>query len=329
MLTCSGLRQVVRQATVMGLVGLLAGASALLSGCMNVPAKLQEAAAAASAGNWQSAQELAEKCLHKEKTNVTALVLNGIALHELGNSEAAAVQLEQAALLGPNDYAAQYFCGWVLSENGRHGEALIPLRRANELRKNNQDLLVLLSRCCMAQNLPEGAKYLQQLRRFPAMDGRPELYNDLGVLWMNQGLYDLAVKNLLTAWQKDPKSVVIPQNLAVLYDQYMHNPVAALPYYRFCYNKSLEMGDTLRAAQVNERIVLLAAELPKAPVAVPAPSAATGSVKTGPAVKPTTGKTPLKPVGKSATGSKSGASTSKTSSTSKSTKSTTKPAATH
>lgn len=253
----------MRKYVVLASVGLMAVAGLAVTGCMNVQAKLQEAAAAASKGNWQQGYEITQKCLKKEKTNVSALVLNGFCLFELGRSDEALAMLEQGATQAPDNFAAQYFYGWILSESGRYADALVPLRRAHQLRPNHQDLLILLSRCCIEQNLPEGARYLQALRRFPNMENRPELYNALGVLWLNQGQLELAKRQFMVAWAKDNSNLIAPQNLAVMFDQYMHNPTEALRHYRFCLDANQRSGDQLRAAKINDRIQQLSKEVPK------------------------------------------------------------------
>ena len=259
----------------------VAGAAVLLlaAGCMNVQAKLKEAYAAASAANWQQGYDITEKVLKKEKGNVNALILNGLCRYELGRGDDAATTLEQAATLAPDNFEAQYFYGWVLSENGRFPDALAPLRKAFQLRPTHQDLLILLSRCCLEQNLVDGVRYLQALRRSPAMDKRPELYNAIGILWLNKGEFELAKKSFLEAWKRDNESQVIPANIAILYDQYLHNPTEALRHYRSSYAACLKSGDTLRATKIQERILQLEKEAPKT-LAAKAPAPVVGAVGT-------------------------------------------------
>jgi len=269
----------------------------LATGCMNIPAKLKEANAAAANGNWQLASDITEKVLRKDRNNLSALILHGICLQEMQRGDEALTYLEHAATLAPDNFSAQYFHGWALSENGRFADALVPLRRAYDLRKDHQDLLILLARCSLEQNLPEGARYLQCLQRYPTLEAKPELYNALGVLWVNQGQYDLARRNFLKAWQRLPQSTVAPQNLAVLYDQYLRNPTEALRHYRFCLGECEKTGDSLQGAKIRDRILQLARELPKTSAATPPAKAAAGKKvvkaaatgKTG-AKKPAAGK---------------------------------------
>jgi len=248
------------------IAGIGMSASLLLTGgCYNVQAKLQEAVVAASTGNYQLGYEITEKCLKKERANVSAMVLNGICLHYLQRDADAAVILDQAATAAPDNFAAQYFYGWVLADSGRYADALAPLRRAHQLRPDHEQLLVLLSRCCLEQNLAEGVQYLKALRRFPQWEKSPELYNALGMLWLNQGQYNVAKNYFLLAWQRDNANLTVPQNLAVLHDHFMKNPVEALRYYRYCLDANQKAGSQLRAAQIHDRILELAKSMPKPP----------------------------------------------------------------
>lgn len=272
----------VAAALTAGVAGLLA-----CGGCMNVEAKVEEAAAAAASGNWTGAYELTEQCLKKEPNNVTALILNGLAQSMQGRGLEATLVLEQAAKLAPGDFAAQYFHGWILAENGRYADALVPLRQAHALRPTQKNLLVLLARCCLEQNLPEGVRYLQAMRRFPELEKGPELYNALGVLWLNQGQYEQARSNFMLAWQRDNSSVIVPQNLAVLYDHYLRNPTEALRYYRYCLGANQKLGNQLRASLIHERVLALSKEVPRT-APRPAPTTTRPGTTKPAATKPAT-----------------------------------------
>jgi hypothetical protein len=118
---------------------------------------------------------------------------------------------------------------------------------------------------------------------------------------VNKGEYELARKSFLTGWQRDNENVVIPQNIAILNDQYLHNPAEALRHYRFCYNASVKSGDALRATKIQERILQLEKEAPKTPPAK-APAATPGTVgATAAAGKTATTATATKTAAKSAT----------------------------
>ena len=305
-------------------VSLVGGVTLLFAaGCMNVAKKMQEAEAAYKTGQYQKAYELTAKVLKKDKQNISALVMNGLSLHQMQKDSEAGPKLAEAASLGANDFAAQYFYGQYLVDNGDFNTAMTPLRQAYKInaaaaKPQPEALLVLLSRCCMEQNLPEGTQYLQNLRRFSDMNTNPSLYNNLGTLWTNTGKYPLAEKSFKDAWAKDPQNLIAPQNLAVLYDQYMKNPKQALCHYKYCYAQATKSGDTVGAERYQSRIAALERENPKTPAAVkPAGHAVkkpvtgkTGTVS-GKSTKPaTTSKTGTKAKGTTKTPVKKTASTS-------------------
>jgi tetratricopeptide (TPR) repeat protein len=213
----------------------------------------------------------------------------------------------------PTDFSAQYFYGCLLADNEDYANALPPLREAYRLNADCEPLLVLLARCCIEQNLPEGVKYLQILRKYPDMQAGPNsiaLANNLGCLLTNTGNYDRATNAFNEAWAKDPQDFVPPQNLAVLYDQYRKDPRKALSYYRASEKAALAAGNTVKVDSYKTRIAALERENPHTPPAVKPHG--TTAPKTGAKTTPkagTTGKT---------TSSKTGAkTTSKTGTTSK------------
>lgn len=294
----------------------LVGGIALLfaAGCMNVAKKMQEAETAYKAGQYPKVCEITAKVLKKDKQNVSAMLLNGLSLHQQERNNEAGTMLAQAASLGAADFAAQYFYGLYLVNTGDFKTAMTPLRQAYKInaaaaKAQPEALLVLLSRCCMEENLSEGTQYLQMLRRFPGMRDNPSLYNNLGILWNNQGKYLLAQKSFEEAWVKDPQNIIAPQNLAVIYD-IQKNTKQALRHYKFCYAQVSKAGDTVGAERYQSRIAALERENPKTPAAV---KPAGKTVK-----KPVTGKTgattkSTKPGTASKTGSKAKSSTTKSS----------------
>ncbi len=297
------------------LVVLSGGAALLLSGgCMNVAKKMQEAEAAYKAGRFPTACEATAKVLKKDPSNISAMVLNGWSLHQQGKDTEALPMLAKAAQAGRDDFAAQYFYGSLLADAGDYTAALPPLREAYRINPNSEPLLVLLGRCCLELNLLEGTKYLQILRRYPDMQADPNLYNNLGILWTNNQKYDLAATAFKDAWAKDPHKFLAPQNLAVIYDQYLKNPRTALSYYRACANAAIAEGDTVRVDSYKNRIAALERENPRTPPAVKPHGATTGkgtTAKTGSKTGTTKGTTAK--TGSKTTSSKTGTKTGTTS----------------
>ncbi len=213
---------------------------------------------AAAAGHWRSAVELTEQCRTADPGNVDIMVLHGFCLFEMRRVEEALEHLAAAAAAAPDKFIPQFFYGWILSETGRHGDAIGPLRSAYELRaqypKHVGDVLVLLSRCCLEQKLPEGKSYLQGLRRYRTPASSAEVYNGLGMLYFYEAQYENARESFLTALDSDPENAVVLQNLAVLHDQYLLQPKPAQRYYIHCLKASQLAGDNVREVRIRERL---------------------------------------------------------------------------
>jgi Flp pilus assembly protein TadD len=243
---------------------LALGCAALLvfAGCGRLaPEKaLSQAAAAALDGNWHLALDESASCLRGDEKNVEAMVLKGISLHELHRSDEALEILEKAADLAPQQHAVHFLLGWVLSENKKYGDALQPLRHALELKPDHADTLILLSRCTLEQNLPEGIEYLETLKRSPGFRQKSALYNSQAYIWLNQGHYETARKLLLEAWRLDQRNPIILQNLAVLHDQYLQDPAKAMRFYRYCLSACQQTGDVGRQAGILQRLRSLSRE---------------------------------------------------------------------
>jgi tetratricopeptide (TPR) repeat protein len=228
-------------------------------------------AAAARNPDFEEAVALTRKCLELNPDHVQALVLHGYCRYQLMTPEGMArdsspviTYVEKAARLAPDDFAAQYFHGWMLFEAEEFGRALEPLERALRLKdkcpEHEADVLVMLSMCCVNRNLGRGRTYLQALRRFQGFERSPLLYNALGVLYAKQRDYQEALSAFREGLRRDPKNAVILQNLAVLYDERFRIPEEAMRYYREAKRARQDMRDTSRQGELASRLRQLAAD---------------------------------------------------------------------
>ncbi len=237
-----------------------------LCGCSRVdPHQAAQAAVAAmAAGDFVQGMDLARQAAKAAPGSVEYGVLYGFALYEGEKTREAQDQLAKVAAAAPDNFVAQYFHGWVLWRLGNYGDAIGPLKNALYLKdgyeENVPDVLVLLSRCCLKQNLNEGFLYLQALRRHRAFGKEPEVYNCLGVLSVEQGQHEQALRKFEEALQLDPTNPVILQNLAVLYDTYMQDPKKAMVYYRESLARRIERKDPTNQAAIRDRLRQLARE---------------------------------------------------------------------
>lgn len=250
-------------------VALLSAVLAL-AGCrpVEVGVLYAEATAAAEAGEFSTAIDLTRRCLDAKPDAVNVLILHGFCSYMTAHSEKdryrALGYLRRAADLAPESFLAQYFYGWLLCEDGQFSPAMEPLERAYELKEGYTefvpDLLVLLGRCCVENNLPKGRSYLQALRRYRAFADSPEVYNALGNLARKQGEYADALMWFAEALDKDPGNAVVLQNMAVLYDVYLGQPDRARQFYVRSLAARQQIRDITNQAEIRERLKQLRAE---------------------------------------------------------------------
>ena len=244
------------------LIAILLGV--LPSGCSRVDADqvAREAAAAMSAGDYAKGAKLAGKAMRAAPEKPEYAVLYGFALFENDEHLEARDQLAKTAADAPASFAAQYFYGWALYRLGAYGDAIVPLKNALYLKNGQEehvpDILVLLSRCCLKQNLAAGRLYLKGLRRYRSFGDRPEVYNCLGLLQVGQGEHELALQSFEEALRLDPDNPVVLQNLAVLHDTYLGDPNRAIDYYRESFFRRTDRKDPTNQAAIRDRLRQLA-----------------------------------------------------------------------
>ena len=241
-----------------------AAVAALLTACgcgqVDSASQLQTAIAAAENHKWDDAHRYSARALAANEENVQAAVLKGISLHYLGRGSEALETLNTAAEQNPDQFLVQLVYGWILSEQNRCADALVPLERAHSQRPHHPDVLALLGRCTLEQNVARGVAYLEALQRFPAFNKRPEIYNALGIMHLRAGRVDEAMESFLTALDRSPASPVVMQNVAVVYDQYYRDAAQALRFYRYAVTASQAAGDRERAALIQKRLRDMARE---------------------------------------------------------------------
>jgi tetratricopeptide (TPR) repeat protein len=217
-----------------------------------------------AAGDFEKGVDLARKAAEAVPDNPEYGVLYGFALFETDKQRQARDQLAKTAMAAPDSFLAQYFHGWVLWRLKAYGDAIGPLKNALYLKEgyeeNVPDVLVLLARCCLKQNLAEGFRYLQALRAHRGFGQEPEVYNCLGMLEIGQGQHEQALRKFQQALRLDPGNPVILQNIAVLYDTYLRDPKQAMVYYRESLASRIERKDTTNQAAIRDRLRQLARE---------------------------------------------------------------------
>jgi tetratricopeptide (TPR) repeat protein len=254
--------------TLLALLALLSGGC---TGGLGVEQLYSRATHAAYACKYAEALALTERCLDQQPDHVKALILHSYCRYRLltpeqmrRDSSTVVTPVEKAARLAPQDFMAQYFHGWMLFEAGQYGRALEPLERAYDLRSQCPDrddaVLVMLSMCCVNQNLARGRNYLLSLRDFRGFERSALVYNALGVLCAKQQDYQGALGWFSQALRRDPNHAVVLTNLAVLYDERLQRPDEAKRYYRSAIAARQLMRDPSRQDEMQKRLKKLAAE---------------------------------------------------------------------
>ena len=227
------------------LLPLLAGLALLaaLAGCTqtNIEDELRQGLAKAKDGDYAGALEHTDRCLRISPNSVNALLLHGFCLYSQpsagGATRASAFRhLEQATKLAPDRFDVWYFYGWSLYENGMSHEAIKPLEKALSMcdpqSRHYGAILMMLGRCCVHNNIQTKAlRYLQPLRVREPDRKWPETYNALGMLAVQRGEYQEAIKSFAEAFKLDRQDPAILQNIAVTCDMYLNQPQVAKRYY--------------------------------------------------------------------------------------------------
>lgn len=244
---------------------LLTVAALLISGCGGgAPEEALEAAEQAMLeGQFQVAVDQANKVLRHRDTDVSAQLLKGLALTMQAKDRKALEVFARARQNTPDAFYPALFHGWALARADRCGEALEPLETAVELRPDHVQARILIARCCLEQNLPEGIPHLRKLANTEAYAGarqRATLFNDLGYLYTLKGDHRRAEEAFRRAIELNPGHARALQNMAVLHDRFLDRRHGALRYYRYAlgaYQKAQEPG---RQAAILQRLRQMAQE---------------------------------------------------------------------
>jgi len=253
----TGLRQAGRKALTLIVLLTASVITAInISSCSReAPEELMKnAVEAAKSGDWDYARDYAGKAVARDEAAVDARLLLGICHHYLGDQKQAIMNIEKAVEENPNYFQAQYIYGWILCENKKFAKALSPLRKAYDLEHNHKQVLTLLVRASLEQNLEEGAGYMQRLMVRSEDQDKPEGFNALAFFQLEKANFTRADIFFQQALRQDPDNPVILQNRAVLHDAYLNQEDKALNFYRRCLKASQEAADNDRVKKILERL---------------------------------------------------------------------------
>jgi len=247
-------------------LGLMAG---LMFGCNTVGLddELKAAREAAFQGDYDQAMQHTDLCLGIAPNNVDALLLHGFCLYSSSSagalSKASALRfLEKATKLAPTRLDAWLFYGWALYNNDMSHEAIEPLERALSLAsadsKYKGDIMLMLGRCCVHNNLQQKAmNYLQPLRVRKPYSQWPEIYNSLGMLSLHRGQIQEALDNFSKAYSLSPDNPDLLQNIAVTFDLHLQRPDHARRFYIKTLAALAKSPDQARKLRLQNRLAHL------------------------------------------------------------------------
>ena len=256
-------KELMQQALCLCRLWLFAAAAALLTaGCGPDPEvkaeNLNNAVESGKAGNWQDCEKYSLAVLEDDPAEPNALLLRAIASEQLGKLDIARESARRAAENAPKSFAAQYTYGRLLSMRPDSTEnAIRVLKRALELRPDDNNTLMLLGLCCSKINSDEAIRYFLALpievRKDPAVQTHMAIYYLLRKNTQSNA-HKLVETALGNAYRIDPKNPEVVLNIARYLDHYRKSRYA-INYYRD-YLKMTE-GDPAQnttRAQVKARI---------------------------------------------------------------------------
>ncbi len=195
---------------------------------------LQSALAAASGpkADWQKARALAFKAVKQKSEDANAHLILALALEQCGQPDNAVDEIRKAVELDPGNFMAQYSKGRILFERDRIGDCIAPLKEAQKLKPESENVMLLLARSSAALGrYKEAMSYYATLARNPAYKDRPEPYNELAMLYVKQKDNVKASAFFNEAYKKAPSNYIVVLNIGIFCDVYLNNPAYAIKHY--------------------------------------------------------------------------------------------------
>lgn len=183
-------------------------------------------------GNWSKAQSYAKMALKADINNVDAQIMYAICQDKLGNTEDATKTLRNIVQGNPGSFLAQLSLGRMLYTTKNYEEAYEYLGNAYNLNNANMDALVLYAQCAGKLQTKSTLDLYLKLAQTPQYSNKPEIYNNIGVYYLDARDYSSAVKYLLKAYRLDNTNPIVIANLGIVKDSYLKDPKQAKFFYR-------------------------------------------------------------------------------------------------
>ena len=240
----------------------------------DLPKEMTLAMEDARHANYEQALVHANACVAFAPDNIDAQLLKSYCQFMVETKperrRQALLNMLKCAHQAPERFEPWYFYGWALLENGQTRDAIEPLKNAlDRIAPDNpkhREVQLLLERCYSENNLiPEALSILQSFQGQPPYSDMPELYNELGLLFLKgkDRNPNAAVYFFQRGLQRDAKGViqlqnpaneVLLQNLAITYDLHFNNIGGAKRYYIPCMQAKSTRNDTEGIRRIQTRI---------------------------------------------------------------------------
>ncbi len=220
---------------------------------------LNEACKNAVEGNWQQSLSFADEAVKREPENVAALLIQALAYEHLEKYDLALQAARKAESYDSSSFQAQYTLGRLYAKSpDKLQDAIAPLLRAHNLNPKSEDTLVLLARCSAKLKLDSAIKYYEQLSKSSRFSNKPEVWNQLGILYALQNQQRPASICFVRAYNLAPTNHLVVLNFAIFLDHYLNKKERAVNFYR----KYLELAERNpeedeRRNRIQQRIELL------------------------------------------------------------------------
>ncbi|HBC85400.1 MAG TPA: hypothetical protein DCZ94_00445 [Lentisphaeria bacterium] len=228
-------KSIVSFSAVVLLIVLLMGIVSCGGGSKQTNEELLKAAIDSATGpkaDWQKAKTLAYKAVKQKSDDANAHVMLSLALEQCGQPGNAIDEIRKAVEIDTKNFMAQFTKGRMLFENERIGDSIAPLKEAQKLRPDNENVILLLARSSAALGrYKEAAGYYATLAKTPAYRNKAVPYNELAILYVNQKDYQKASVFFQEAYKKAPNDHIVVLNLGIFCDVHLKNPVFAIKHY--------------------------------------------------------------------------------------------------
>ena len=174
---------------------------------------------AAERGEWDNAKVLAFKAVNQNGKDANARVVFALTLEQSDELERAVEEINQAVLLDSDNFMAQYTKGRLLFKSESYEDCPAPLENAKVLKPDCPQVLSLLARSYAYLGVNDKAiKNYVALAKIGEYGEKPEIYNELGVLFFEKKDYKRSARFFKKALSFDLNAPTVNLNLGVLCD---------------------------------------------------------------------------------------------------------------